>query len=399
VEPAALLLPEGTRLVHIGPPKTGTTTLQGAFHGARSAVAAQGVQYAGPTRQPMGAVLAAMGYPAPGTGSVPPIRKWKRLVGEIGRAGDQRVLLSSERLSHARPDAIERIVDDLGRDRVHVVVTLRPLARIIPSQWQQSVQTGMRTSFDHFLDLIFSDPDSPRARAFWYRHRSDQLIDRWARVVGPANFTAIALDERDHGMVLRVFEQMLGLRDGTLVADGDRTNRSMTLAEVELVRAFNQQFFAEDLSRPLHTKVMRFGASAHIKSREPSADETRIEMPQWALDRATEVAGEMVDAIVASGVRVIGDPERLRPSLSSRLADDRQPEPRITPTVAGTAAMGILLASGIARSDHEDGHVPRPSVEPIALARISTLQVTAVLWRRIQAAAVIRARRLLGRSR
>lgn len=394
-----MLLPEGTRLVHIGPPKTGTTTLQGAFHGARATISAQGVHYAGPTRQPMGAVLAVMGDPAPGTGSVPSIRKWKRLVGEIGRAGDKRVLLSSERLSHARPDAIETVMDDLGRDRVHVVVTLRPLARIIPSQWQQSVQTGMRTSFDDFLDLIFNGPDSQRAKAFWYRHRSDQLIDRWVKIVGPANFTVIALDERDHGMVLRVFERLLGLREGTLVADGDRTNRSMTLAEVELVRAFNQQFFADQLSRPLHTKIMRFGASAHIKSREPGPDEGRIEMPQWAFDRATEVAGEMVAAISASGVRVVGDLERLRPSLTSRLADDRLPQPRITPEIAGTAAMGILLASGIARSDEGVGQLPRPSVEPIALARISTLQVMAVLWRRIQAAAAIRTHRFFGRSR
>ena len=38
----SLLLPEGTRLVHIGPPKTGTTSLQRAFHGGRDAVRAAG---------------------------------------------------------------------------------------------------------------------------------------------------------------------------------------------------------------------------------------------------------------------------------------------------------------------------------------------------------------------
>ncbi len=399
MEPAASLLPEGTRLVHIGPPKTGTTTLQGAFHGGRAAISSQGVHYAGPTRQPMSAVLAVMGDPAPGTGKVPSMAKWKLLSGEIKRAGDQRVLLSSERLSHARSDAIRKIVDDLGPRPVHVVATLRPLAKVIPSQWQQSVQTGLQLSYDDFLHQIFDEPDNRRVRAFWHRHRHDELVARWADVVGPDNVTVIALDERDHSMVLRVFEQLLGLRDGTLVADGDRTNRSMTLPEAEVVRAFNRQFFAEGLSRPLHTKVMRFGASAHIKSREPSSDEPRIETPQWALDRAGTLADEMVAALQASGVRIVGDPERLRPAMTSPLGDGTQPAPRISPEVAATATMGILLASGMARTATGKGdYVPRPSVEPIALARISTVQVSAVLTRRIRAAFVARARRLLGRT-
>ena len=403
MEPTDLILPEGTRLVHIGPPKTGTTTLQGAFHGGRDAIARQGVHYAGPTRQPMSAVLAVIGYPSPGTGEVPSIKKWRRLVGEIRHAGEQRVVLSSERLSHSRPEAIRTIVEDLGAGSVHIVATLRPLAKVIPSQWQQSVQTGLQVSYDEFLEEIFNDPDGRHGRAFWYRHRHDQLIARWAEVVGPHNVTVIALDDRDHGMVLRVFEQMLGLKEGTLVADGDRTNRSMTLPEVEVVRAFNEQFFAEGLGRPLHTKVMRFGATAHIKAREPAPDEPRIETPQWALDRAGQISMEMVDTIMASGIRVVGDPERLRPTLTSGLVDGRQPTFRIAPEVAGRAAMGVLLASGLARSTKgstKDGdrYVPRPSVEPIALARISTIQMMAVLWRRIRAAVVIRTRRLLRRS-
>ncbi len=399
MEPTDLLLPEGTRLVHIGPPKTGTTTLQGAFHGGRDAIARQGVHYAGPTRQPMSAVLAVMGYPSPGTGEVPSIKKWKALVGEIKRAGGQRVVLSSERLSHSGPAAIRTIVEDLGPGKVHIAVTLRPLAKVIPSQWQQSVQTGLQASFDDYLDRIFNDPDGKRGRAFWSRHRHDQLIARWAEVVGPHNVTVIALDDRDHGMVLRIFEQMLGLKEGTLVADGDRTNRSMTLPEIELVRAFNQQFFAEGFSLPLHTRVMRWGAEIHMKTREPGPDEPRIENPQWVLDRAGEIASEMVDAIVASGVRIVGDPERLRPTLTSQLVDGRQPEPRITPQIAARAAMGVVLTKGVFRSAADgDGYVPRPSVEPIAVSSISTIKVMTVLRHRVRAAVLMRTRRLLRRS-
>ena len=39
-------IPEGGRLIHIGPHKTGTTTLQWALHHAREALHEQGVHYA-----------------------------------------------------------------------------------------------------------------------------------------------------------------------------------------------------------------------------------------------------------------------------------------------------------------------------------------------------------------
>ncbi len=398
-----LLLPAGTRLIHIGPPKTGTTTLQGAFHGNREAVSAQGVHYAGPTRQPIEAVLAALGRPSPRTGEIPSIAKWRDLVEEIHGAGDRRVLLSSERFAHAQPETIRTIVEDLGPDRVHVAVTLRPLAKILPSQWQQHVQTGLQTSFSQFLEQIFGDPDSDRSRRlFWFRQQHDELIARWAEVVGPQNVTVIALDERDHDMVLRVFEQLLGLRTGTLVADGDRTNRSMTWAEIEIVRAFNAQFFAEGLSRPLHTKVMHhgvmaFGMATRMKAREPGPGEARIETPQWALDRTAGIAREMVDAITASGVRIVGDPEHLRPVLTSRLVDGVQPDPEISPDLAATVAMSVLRASGLVPDP--DGQVTRTSVEPIALARVSTLDMVGIVGRRIVTAAGRRTRRLVGRSR
>ncbi|GEA79826.1 hypothetical protein [Cellulomonas uda] len=40
-------LPEGTRLVHIGAHKTGTSSVQGAFHDQRAELQAAGVQYPG----------------------------------------------------------------------------------------------------------------------------------------------------------------------------------------------------------------------------------------------------------------------------------------------------------------------------------------------------------------
>jgi hypothetical protein len=393
------LLPEGTRLVHIGPPKTGTTYLQSAFHSCRASVAAQGVHYAGPGRQPTAAVQAVLGTASPNTGEIPSRRLWHRLVGEIERAREPRIVISSEFLADAKPEAIRTVIDDLGGDRVHIVVTLRPLAKILPSQWQQFVQSGAQKPFDDWLDAIFNDP-SKVTPTFWRRHRHDALIARWAEAAGPSNVTVVALDDRDHTMVTRVFERLVGLSEGTLVADDDLTNRSMTMAEIEVVRAFNQGYFAEGLGRPLHTQVMRFGAASYMKARSPDPAEPRVEAPQWALDRAAVVAREMVDAIVASGVRIIGDPERLTQTQTSGLPAGPRPEVTISPQTAATASMGVLVASGLARgrASRSGRRAKRIASEPLALVRVPTYQLLGVLWHRTRAVVERRTHGLLHRG-
>jgi len=72
----SLRLPEGARLLHIGPQKTGTTSLQAAMHARRDDLARHGVVYAGKGMRPRAPIWALIGMP---DGSpAPPRRKWER---------------------------------------------------------------------------------------------------------------------------------------------------------------------------------------------------------------------------------------------------------------------------------------------------------------------------------
>jgi hypothetical protein len=399
-DPAPLLVAPGTRLVHIGPFKTGTTSLQAAFHAHRREVSAQGVHYTGPLAQPVIPVLAVTRRTQAIYGAKPPrMIAWRALLFEVRRAREPRVVISSEFFSDAGPEAIERIVHDLDAARVHVVVTLRPLARILASQWQQFVQSGATPSYPEWLRATFDRPSEGPAGTFWRRHRHDELIARWAAVAGPANVTALALDDRDPGMVLRAFEQLTGLQAGTLVTPIDSTNRSMTLAEVETVRAFNGLASDEGIAAATVAKVMRYGAATYMKERDPEADEARIPTPGWALDRARAVQGEMVERIARSGVRVVGDLSGFVDTGQGnvRSADDATEDPAGEPLVAvpsevaARAGVGVVLAAGLAKG--------RPAADP--LDRLVTVQIGAVLARRMSATArrpVHRLRRLVRRS-
>ena len=74
LDPDPLLLAEGTRLVHIGPSKTGTSALQAALWGARASMREQGVHHAGPYRNPVSAVRAVTGQATSYSDKPPPMR-------------------------------------------------------------------------------------------------------------------------------------------------------------------------------------------------------------------------------------------------------------------------------------------------------------------------------------
>jgi hypothetical protein len=363
--PAAL--PAGTRLVHIGPSKTGTTSLQGAMWVARHEMRAQGVRYAGYNRHSTGAARAAAGMRSSTTDVPVAGQLWAGLVREVRRAREDRVVISSEFLAHASDEAVRRIIDDLDPGRVHVVVTLRPLARMLASLWQQQVQSGSSRPYEAWLDRVLGRsgplPDVP----LWHRHRHDRLIRRWADVVGPGRLTAIVLDGGDHDFVTRAFEGLLGLRPGTIAMQPDYANRSLTLGEVEAIRAFNAMAHRDGMDAGATVRFLHNGTRA-MKLRTPDRDEQRIETPAWAVERAAGIAAEVVAGIAASGVSVIGNLEHLLEVPPAATSAVSPATAGMAPAAAAAMTTGIAYASGLAPRGRKAG-----DGRPLVLAEIRDL--------------------------
>jgi hypothetical protein len=402
-------VPVGSRILHIGPHKTGTTALQAALHAARAELERQGVQYAGQGRHSASAVQAALGLPTPWSKRNEPPRRlaWRRLLLSIRRSSARRVLLSSEFFADGTPAAIRSVVDELDPARVHVVATLRPLARIIPSQWQQWVQNQLTESFDRWLDRLLHEPPSA-SELFWRRHRHDELIDRWSQIVGPDRMTVVVLDPRDHDFVFRSIERLTELVPGTLQPVPDYANRSLTLAEVEVIRAINIELADQGLARAEYNRLMRFGAAPLMKRREPRPGEARLELPSWSVAPIEAIQREIVDAVRASGVRVVGNLDWLTaPPVSRETSLD---DVAVSPDVAASAAVAVLIATGVARGtadlrpadDADPAAGPMPTAtrkvqEPPELLRVGNLQIAAVLARRARAALANRVSNLIPR--
>ncbi|MEU9453781.1 hypothetical protein [Streptomyces sp. NPDC048277] len=349
-------LPAGTRLLHIGPHKTGTTAIQGALFAAKDQLPEHGVEFPATTRHPMEAALAACARPAMMGDTVPTDKHWTRLLQQVEATGTRTSVISSEFFADAPDDeTIARIVDQLGGERVHILVTLRPIAKIMPSQWQQYVQNGLRMGYENWLEhMLRKAPYEQPNPSFWRRHRHDRLVERWIRAVGPDRVTVVVVDDRDRDGLMRTFEALLGLPENLLRPVPDTANRSLTLAETEMLRKLNVEFRGNGLPDELYSKLVRNGAVMHMKNAcSPTAEDVKISTPAWAVEAAGRIGAEMVERIAAMGVRVIGDPAL----LSALPAIPAQPGPpaaeaRIAPEVAAQALYGALAAAAAAPVRH-----------------------------------------------
>lgn len=367
-------LPKQGLLLHIGPHKTGTTAIQGALQAARPELARRGVIYPGSGRQQRMPALAITN--SHGVSGMREARmvEWERLVADVYAARRKRVVVSSESFVEADDATAATIVEQLGGDRVHVAVTLRPLARILPSAWQQLVRNHLRVPYDEWLDAILSGAPDRVSRNFWHRHRHEAVIERWISIVGEDRVAVVVADDVDRSVLPRSIEHLLGLPDGFLVTPDVRDNRGLTQAETELIRQLNVEFEERGWSETLYNHVVREGVVMRMQSRTPEADEPRITTPAWAVDEANQIARFAAKRIRDFGVLVLGDLDSLSAVPANPTAGDAG---RLADEAARAALAGV-------RDQLEELRSPR---EPVGTARpvemIATRELTGIVGRRV----------------
>ena len=373
-----LLLPENAVLLHIGPSKTGTTAIQQALFAARPKLAELGVLHAGQGAQPSSAVQALRGAKPLVGHAAPRMEHWEELVDQVTAAADRRVIVSSEFFADANAEIARRVVRELGGPRIHVVVTIRPLAKIMPSQWQQYLRNRASFTYDDWLvGMLKMPPYNRPTPTFWERHNHDVLVERWASIVGPANVTVIVPDETDRASLLRTFEELVGLPSGLLVAQPNNENRSLSLGEIELVRQINIEFQRNGWSDELYLRAVRLGFAAKMQTnRTPHADEPRISTPQWALDRAVEIGAAAAEKLSTLGVRIVGDISTLGTPV---IAQERDESVGAGTYVAVEAAREAVLGTMITGSLFE----PTKFVDTTTSLDLIRL-VRARLWQRVR---------------
>ena len=311
-------LPGNSIMLHIGAHKTGTTSLQAALFAASKDLEEQGVinlvADGDDTANP--AARAVQRLPSSGsTGAPVAYNVWTTLVDQAKAHPQHLVSISAEAFAVSEPLVIKTIVNDLGIDRLQVVITLRPLGKILPSQWQQDLHGAwVNQKFEEWLREILRDVRPMKQigplqvpHQFWIRHRHDALLQRWIDAVGSDRITLVVGDDQRKSSLLEHFEDLLSLREGTLSSVAVERNQSMTLPEMQIMQRYGELLESSELGKLIVARS-RYHKALRIlrKIRSENTSDARLVIPEWSFVRISEIQREMVEHMQASGVSVIG---------------------------------------------------------------------------------------------
>jgi len=368
--------------VHIGLQKTGTSYLQSVFWGSQPALTAQGLaMLPGTKRQTFRVMLATRDRARPAvdgpevTGALTRLRR--RLERSLAApGGTTRYLLTEESLAPATAAQAGRLVEALAGTEVHVVLTVRDLARQVPSVWQQKVTARRRYTFDQYLAAVVDR--GGRARDFWASQDLPAVLARWGSVVPPERIHVVTVPPAgsDPGLLLERFCSVLGVDPAGLDTRVPRSNVSLGLVQTELLRRVNVELGG----RLRRREAYRAAGKIYLGKRILSAQQgTPARMPRRLEPWCREVTASHLETLRAGGYDVVGSLDDLVPAPTA-FADD--PQHVSDAEVAQAAAKAI--ATMLAQPRRERRRRPRRTPAP----RPST-------WRRVRR----RLGRSLGRSR
>jgi hypothetical protein len=316
-------LPANSIMLHIGAHKTGTTSLQAALFAARNPLEEHGVinlvADGDETANP--AARAVQRLPSSGsTGTPVDYNVWTTLVDQAKAHPNQMVSISAEAFAVSESPVIKQIVKDLGLGRLQVVITLRPLGKILPSQWQQDLHGAwLSLEFEEWLKKTLKDVRPVKQigplqvpNQFWFRHRHDALLQRWVDAVGSDRVTLVVADDQRKSSLLEHFENLLSLREGTLSSAAVARNQSMTLPEMQIMQRYGELLESSELGKKIVARS-RYHKALRIlrKIRPENLNDAQLVIPEWSYGRVSDIQQEMLEHMQASGVAVIGTLDQL----------------------------------------------------------------------------------------
>ena len=159
-------------VLHIGPHKTGTTSLQQSFLQRYGAHKPQKIWYPTPGKNGPGhAELAWSFYQNADPTSNPLLAK---LLNAGLKNGCEKLIISAEDFSHLEDSSIFLLKRHLKGLSIHLVATFTPIQHRLASTWQEMIKHGYDGTFENFLESLKE-----------FKQFAPNLVERWNRVLKP----------------------------------------------------------------------------------------------------------------------------------------------------------------------------------------------------------------------
>ena len=335
--------------LHIGEPKTGTTFIQQVMWSNRAELAAQGVVL--PGHHPQDHFRASQDLrgieklPTDPAGSW--TGEWEILASQAQQAGKTAVI-SHELFSAADDAQAGRAVRSLQPAEVHVVLTVRDIATLLPAEWQETVKHRNTRAWEDWLgDVIDRESVSADRRQWWFWrvHDTVAILRLWAAHVPPERIHVITTAPRGSatGLLWERFASVIGIDPGSVDLGRARPNVSLGMAETEFLRRLNQA-----LPGPGEVpdwfymwNVKETVAHRALAGRAPGA---RLVLPAARDAWAKEQSETLIAGLRDSAYDIVGDLGDLRPPQVTEPAASPSDQPAgqlLDAAVQATAALVV----------------------------------------------------------
>ncbi|TIC82721.1 hypothetical protein [Nocardioides sp. GY 10127] len=342
-------------LLHVGTPKTGTSYLQDVLWRSRPALEAAGVLY--PADRFDAHFLAAldlMDLPWGGL-EAEAVGRWEQLAAQV-RAFEGTSIISHEILATATRTQAARALADLGQGDgtdIHVLISVRDLARQIPAEWQETIKHRATLSYATFLTDLRSAERSTRVSSwFWAAQEIPAILERWGQDLPPENIHLVTVPPpgADRGLLWRRFAEAFELDGIDLDLAADRANASLGVPEAALVRRIN--LAATGVVPPPDYRELVRELLAH-RTLSARSGSPRLSLPPDVHPWAVELWGTWEAEIADRGYDVVGDLADLHPGPApTRWADPDSPrESQVS--AAAVEALTALLVEGVRLRESE----------------------------------------------
>lgn len=294
-------------VLHIGPPKTASTTVQRRLAEQREGLAAEGIDVIVEHRD---AAIELIGHDYLNRRRQRTTHAWKALQEAVQSANGNRVLISNEMFAWLNQTNAEELINVLGKNSLRVVFGIRLMENLVSSFWHEVIIRGGTCTLAEWIQEIRSVDGhignlDDSALRFWHSEDAATLARRWAEVIGHDRVTCVVISERDPSITLGRFDEALGLSSTKILPVTRVENKSSSQAHFDALVRFNRSVARMGISNRYRLALARFAHEQLLTRHDLPRDTPWLsrEDRAWCAQRQSR----MVDELSALGINVVGD--------------------------------------------------------------------------------------------
>jgi hypothetical protein len=242
------------------------------------------------------------------------VGEWDLLALQAMGAADTAVI-SHELFSAVDRHQADRALRSLAGAEVHLVVTVRDIATVLPAEWQESIKHRNRVSWPEWAASVTGgEADDPQRRNYWFWrvHDTAEILAIWSRHLPPDRVHVVTMPPAgaEIGLLWKRFAEVIGVAPDSVDISRADPNTSLGIPEIEFLRRLNHEM-PDEVPDWFYMGSIKEGVAQRALTTLPRVG--RLVLPGIHLPWATEYAEQLIDTLKRSAFDIVGDLHELRP--------------------------------------------------------------------------------------